>query len=83
MRSPCTLCSSLQSEVDILGINGVLYKGRVSSQLANRSVSLEKEFSGWLEGQLLWQRVWGRARGSAHRQNTAGATCAFRVEMRR
>ncbi|KAH1184339.1 uncharacterized protein C16orf96 homolog isoform X1 [Mauremys mutica] len=33
------------SEVDILGINGVLYKGRVSSQLANRSVSLEKEFS--------------------------------------
>ncbi|EMP29449.1 hypothetical protein UY3_13425 [Chelonia mydas] len=34
------------SEVDILGINGVLYKGRVSSQLANRSVSLEKEFSG-------------------------------------
>ncbi|XP_053898285.1 uncharacterized protein C16orf96 homolog [Malaclemys terrapin pileata] len=34
------------SEVDILGINGVLYKGRVSSQPANRSVSLEKEFSG-------------------------------------
>ncbi|XP_050824158.1 uncharacterized protein C16orf96 homolog isoform X2 [Gopherus flavomarginatus] len=33
------------SEVDILGINGVLYKGRVSSQPANQSVSLEKEFS--------------------------------------
>nr|XP_032637514.1 uncharacterized protein C16orf96 homolog isoform X2 [Chelonoidis abingdonii] len=33
------------SEVDILGINGVLYKGRVSSQLANRSVSLERELS--------------------------------------
>nr|XP_006130678.1 uncharacterized protein C16orf96 homolog [Pelodiscus sinensis] len=34
------------NEVDILGINGVLYKGRVSSLTANRSPSLEKEYSG-------------------------------------
>ncbi|XP_074867200.1 uncharacterized protein C16orf96 homolog [Carettochelys insculpta] len=34
------------SEVDILGINGVLYKGRVSSRPANRSAPLEQELPG-------------------------------------
>ncbi|XP_007435972.2 uncharacterized protein C16orf96 homolog [Python bivittatus] len=33
------------TEVDILGVNGVLYKGRVSSQAAERAFALQKEFA--------------------------------------
>ncbi|XP_063170909.1 uncharacterized protein C16orf96 homolog [Candoia aspera] len=33
------------TEVDILGVNGVLYKGRVSSQAADRAFALQKEFA--------------------------------------
>ncbi|KAM6423957.1 uncharacterized protein C16orf96 homolog isoform 2-T2 [Liasis olivaceus] len=33
------------TEVDILGVNGVLYKGRVSSQAAERAFALQKEFT--------------------------------------
>ncbi|XP_062999216.1 uncharacterized protein C16orf96 homolog [Elgaria multicarinata webbii] len=33
------------SEVDILGVNGVLYKGRVSSQAAERAFALQREFT--------------------------------------
>ncbi|KAG8145874.1 hypothetical protein E2320_012324 [Naja naja] len=34
-----------QTEVDILGVNGVLYKGRVSSHAAERTFALQKEFA--------------------------------------
>ncbi|XP_070811200.1 uncharacterized protein C16orf96 homolog [Pituophis catenifer annectens] len=33
------------TEVDILGVNGVLYKGRVSSHAAERTFALQKEFA--------------------------------------
>ncbi|XP_061456239.1 uncharacterized protein C16orf96 homolog isoform X2 [Rhineura floridana] len=33
------------TEVDILGVNGVLYKGRVSSHAAERALALQKEFT--------------------------------------
>ncbi|XP_070617631.1 uncharacterized protein C16orf96 homolog [Erythrolamprus reginae] len=33
------------TEVDILGVNGVLYKGRVSSHAAERTLALQKEFA--------------------------------------
>lgn len=47
---------SFQTEVDILGVNGVLYKGRVNSQAAERALALQKEFAG--VGQSLELR-WG------------------------
>ncbi|KAM6379496.1 uncharacterized protein C16orf96 homolog [Pluvialis apricaria] len=33
-------------EVDILGINGVVYKGRVSSLAANKTITVDKDFPG-------------------------------------
>ncbi|XP_028562090.2 uncharacterized protein C16orf96 homolog [Podarcis muralis] len=33
------------TEVDILGVNGVLYKGRVDSQAVERSLALQREFT--------------------------------------
>ncbi|XP_054850838.1 uncharacterized protein C16orf96 homolog [Eublepharis macularius] len=34
------------AEVDILGVNGVLYKGRVNAQTAERTLAVQKEFLG-------------------------------------
>ncbi|XP_048350512.1 uncharacterized protein C16orf96-like [Sphaerodactylus townsendi] len=34
------------AEVDILGMNGVLYKGRVNAQVAERTLAVQKEFLG-------------------------------------
>ncbi|XP_042294154.1 uncharacterized protein C16orf96 homolog isoform X2 [Sceloporus undulatus] len=33
------------TEVDILGVNGILYKGRLSSQAGERALALQKEFT--------------------------------------
>ncbi|KAH0632103.1 hypothetical protein JD844_020166 [Phrynosoma platyrhinos] len=43
---PCRIQpKSRQTEVDILGVNGVLYKGRLSSQAGERALALQKEFA--------------------------------------
>ncbi|XP_077172276.1 uncharacterized protein C16orf96 homolog [Paroedura picta] len=34
------------AEVDILGVNGVLYKGRVNAQVVERTIAVQKEFLG-------------------------------------
>ncbi|XP_025963547.2 uncharacterized protein C16orf96 homolog [Dromaius novaehollandiae] len=41
-----TAFTAENTEVDILGINGVLYKGRLCSGATNRTVTLERDFPG-------------------------------------
>lgn len=44
--APSPLLLPFQTEVDLLGVNGVLYKGRVNSHAAERIFALQREFSG-------------------------------------